>query len=261
MGVRWAAATGALAALGLLAAACAAGGGSGGAEDIVRAVPFRDGERLVYELVGDGGEVVGTGVFTATARDGAWELAQSYAEPATPPGARPITDESLVVADAATLRPLSAGRTIRRRDPAGDESYDAAYEAGAEGGGGPRLRVTQRSGGRERVRELGLRGPYYDSQSALWVWRAAALGEGFEARYASVNPRDASQVVARLVVVDRQTLDVPAGRFETWRMQVRNGRDTRVAWIRTEPPHEVVQWDNGSLFLRLAAIGAPAGAP
>lgn len=242
-------------ALGLLAAACAAGGGSGGAGDVVRAVPFRDGERLVYELVGDGGEVVGTGVFSATARDGTWELAQSYREPETPPGARPITDESLVVVDAATLRPLSAWRTIRRRDPADDESYDAAYAAGAEGG--PRLLVTQRSGGRERVRELELPGHHYDSQSALWVWRAAALGEGFEARYASVNPRDASQVVARLVVVDRRTIDVPAGRFETWRMQVRNGRDTRVAWIRTEPPHEVVQWDNGTLFLRLAAIGAP----
>ena len=100
-----------------------------------------------------------------------------------------------------------------------------------------------------------MRDHHYDSQSSLWIWRTIALGEGFEANYVSVNPRDASQVTARLVLVDRQTIEVPAGSFETWRLQVRNGRDTRIAWIHVEPPHEIVQWDNGTLFLRLVETG------
>ena len=251
MRMRWTAAL--LALLALPALACATGGaGSGGTEDIVRAVPFEDGERLVYELVDADGVVVGRGVFTTTARDGAFELIQTYDEAGTPSGERPIIDVATVVVDAATLRPRTSERTIQRRDPSDDESYEATYGAG---GAEAQLVITQLSGGDERTREVELRDHHYDSQSSLWIWRAIALGEGFEANYVSVNPRDASQVTARLVLVDRQTIEVPAGSFDTWRLQVRNGRDTRIAWIHVEPPHEIVQWDNGTLFLRLVETG------
>ena len=251
MRMRWTAAL--LALLALPALACATGGaGSGGTEDIVRAVPFEDGERLVYELVDADGVVVGRGVFTTTARDDAFELIQTYDEAAAPSGERPIIDVATVVVDAATLRPRTSERTIQRRDPSDDESYRATYGAG---GAEAQLVITQLSGGDERTREVELRDHHYDSQSSLWIWRAIALGEGFEANYVSVNPRDASQVTARLVLVDRQTIEVPAGSFETWRLQVRNGRDTRIAWIHVEPPHEIVQWDNGTLFLRLVETG------
>ena len=251
MRMRWTAAL--LALLALPALACATGGaGSGGTEDIVRAVPFEDGERLVYELVDADGVVVGRGVFTTTARDDAFELIQTYDEAAAPSGERPIIDVATVVVDAATLRPRTSERTIQRRDPSDDEAYEATYGAG---GAEAQLVITQLSGGDERTREVELRDHHYDSQSSLWIWRAIALGEGFEANYVSVNPRDASQVTARLVLVDRQTIEVPAGSFETWRLQVRNGRDTRIAWIHVEPPHEIVQWDNGTLFLRLVETG------
>lgn len=247
--MRWIAA----ALLAVLGTACAAGGAGGGdTEDIVHAVPFAAGERLVYELVDADGVVVGYGAFTTTARDDALELVQTYEELDTPSGARPVLDVATVVVDAATLKPLTSERTIQRREPADDESYAATYEPG---GDEARLVVTQRSGEDERTREVGLREHHYDSQSSLWVWRAVALGEDFEANYVSVNPRDASQVTARLVMVDRQTIEVPAGSFETWRLQVRNGRDTRIVWIHAEPPHEVVQWDNGTLFLRLTGTG------
>ena len=251
--MRWTAAL--LALLLPLGVACAAGGsGSGDTEDIVSSVPFAAGERLVYELVDADGVVVGRGVFTTTARDDALELVQSYEELETPGGARPIVDVASVVVDAATLKPRSSERTIERRDPSEDESYSASYE---RGGDEPRLVVEQRSGDSERSREVRLRDHHYDSQSSLWIWRAIALAEGFEANYVSVNPRDASQVTARLVLVDRQTIEVPAGSFDTWRLQVRNGRDTRIVWIHIEPPHEVVQWDNGTLFLRLVESGGP----
>ncbi len=251
MRMRWTVAL--VASLALLGSACASGGaGSGDTEDIVRSVPFEDGERLVYELVDADGVVVGRGVFTTTARDGILELVQTYDEVETPSGERPIIDVTTVVVDAATLKPRSAVRTIQRRDPSDDESYEASYGAG---GAEAQLVITYRSGGDERTREVELRDHHYDSQSSLWVWRAIAPGEGFEANYVSVNPRDASQVTARLVLVDRQTIEVPAGSFDTWRLQVRNGRDTRIAWIHVEPPHEIVQWDNGTLFLRLVETG------
>ena len=249
--MRWTVAL--LALVALLGAACEAGGtASGDTEDVVRSVPFEDGERLVYELVDADGGIVGRGTFRTTARDDAFELVQTYEELETPSGERPIIDVATVLVDAATLKPRTSTRTIQRRDPSGDESYEASYGAG---GAEPQLVITQRGGVDERTREIELRDHHYDSQSSLWIWRAIALGEGFEANYVSVNPRDASQVTARLVLVDRQTIEVPAGSFETWRLQVRNGRDTRIAWIHVKPPHEIVQWDNGTLFLRLVETG------
>ena len=252
--MRWTAAL--LALLILPGVACATGGaGSGDTEDIVASVPFGDGERLVYELVDADGAVVGRGVFTTTVQDrDAFGLVQTYEEVETPSGERPIVDVVTVVVDAVTLKPRLAERSIQRREPSDDEWYLAKYEAG---GGDPRLVITQHSGGSERTREIELRDHHYDSQSSLWIWRALAFAEDFEASYVSVNPRDASQVTARLVLVDRQTIEVPAGSFETWRLQVRNGRDTRIAWIHVEPPHEIVQWDNGTLFLRLAESTGP----
>ena len=241
-------AAGAVAALGLLAAACA-GGSSGDTQDIVTSVPLRDGERFVYELVDADGEIVGLGTFTTIVRGDTFELVQSYEEIETRPGERAITDVSVVIVDAATLKPLASERTIQRREPEDDESYGGTYVLGGEDG--PRLVATQLLDGEERTRELDLREHYYENESSLWIWRAIALDEDFEASYVSVNLRDASQATARLVMVDRQTLEVPAGTFETWRLQVRNGRDTRIAWIHIEAPHEIVQWDNGTLFLRL----------
>ncbi|MYB41729.1 MAG: DUF3108 domain-containing protein [Chloroflexi bacterium] len=239
----------------VLGTACATGGAGGGdTEDIVRSVPFGDGERLVYELVDADGAIVGRGVFTTTAQDDAFGLVQTYEEIETPPGERPIVDVATVIVDAATLKPRLAERAIQRREPSDDEWYLAKYAAGD---GEAQLVITQLQGGSERTRELSLREHHYDSQSSLWIWRTIDLAEGFEANYVSVNPRDASQVTARLVLVDRQTIEVPAGSFETWRLQVRNGRDTRIAWIHIEPPHEVVQWDNGTLFLRLVERGGP----
>ena len=259
MGVRRSAAlrlaAGAFALLGLVAASCAGGDASSDTEDIVRAVPFRDGERLVYELVDADGEVVGRGAFTATARGDSFELVQSYEEIETPAGERAIIDVSVAIVDAASLKPLSTERTIQRRDPEDDEAYSAMYVLGGEDG--PQLVTTQLRDGEERTREIELLDHYYENESSLWIWRAIALEEGFEANYVSVNVRDASQATARLVMVDRQTIEVPAGRFETWRLQVRNGRDTRVAWIHVEPPHEIVQWDNGTLFLRLTETSGP----
>ena len=67
---------------------------------------------------------------------------------------------------------------------------------------------------------------------------------------------DRNQQTVILRVIDRQTVEVPAGTFEAWRLQVRNGRATRVAWINVDAPHQIVQWDNGSIVFRLKEFHA-----
>ena len=112
------------------------------------------------------------------------------------------------------------------------------------------------SAGEEDEREFRLSEHAYDNESSLWLWRTLDLAEGYEARYVSVNALERSQQTVNLRVIDRRTVEVPAGEFDVWRLQIRNGRATRVAWIEVAPPHRVVQWDNGVTLMRLEAIEA-----
>ena len=104
-------------------------------------------------------------------------------------------------------------------------------------------------------RVLSLSGSAYDNDSSLWLWRTLALADGYTQRYVSVNAVDGTRQTVSLAITARQRVTVPAGGFDTWRLQVRNGRATGVAWINVQPPYQVVQWDNGSLVFQLEPAG------
>jgi len=99
--------------------------------------------------------------------------------------------------------------------------------------------------------ELELREHHYDNETSLWLWRTLDFSEEFEANYVSVNPIDGKQQTVKIQTPSTETIEVPAGSFEVWRLIVRNGRSLRSAWINVESPHEVVQWDNGDIIFRL----------
>ena len=245
-----------------LTVACAGGGTAGGTADIVARVPFASGERLVYALHDNTGAVVARGELWVIERgDGQLVLTQDYEELAAPASLEPTRDLAWVVVEQATLQPLEGFRSIIRRNAAAGTSLET-FSWGYRRGAGEEARETlvtavERDGELEES-ELRLRGHAYDNESSLWLWRTLALSDSYEARYVSVNHAERSQQTVILRVTGRQTVDVPAGAFDSWRLQVRNGRATRVAWIEVKPPHRVVQWDNGSLVFRLESIGDDA---
>ncbi len=252
---RWLPVTLAVLSVLLVVAVGVACGGSGGTSDVVAQVPFAAGDRLVYELHDNAGEIVARGTLT-TRREGAdLVLEQAYRELGEPEGVDPATDMVTVTVDGLTLKPAGGSRLITRREPDGAmsaEEYEWRYLAEREHGA---LVVTRRRAEEREERDLSLREHYYDNESSLWLWRTLELADGYEVRYVSVNHLDRSQQTVTLRVMRRETIEVHAGRFETWRLMARTGRATRVAWISVESPHQVVQWDNGSLVFRLWEAG------
>ena len=233
-----------------LALACAGGGTAGGTADVVTRIPFASGERLVYALHDDTGAVVGHGTLVTFLDGGVFSFGQEY----QPEGEGYTSDFSVTSVDAGTLKPLSLERVLRRASDAPEDRYGAIY---AGDGSSVRL-LRQRDGEAEEERELRLREHAYDNESSLWLWRTLDLSDSYEARYVSVNHAERSQQTVILRVTGRQTVDVPAGEFDSWRLQVRNGRATRVVWIEVDSSHRVVQWDNGSLVFRLESISDDA---
>ncbi len=231
----------ALLTLGVLLAACGPAASGPKTAPIVSSIPFRDGESLTYSIREDSGATSGVGTLTVRREGANLRIEQRYEEASPPAGAEANTDTTVVVANAETLQPASMQRDVAGRDASA--SFRAEYAADGKS-------VTVREGN-EKPRTLPLPDVVYDNESSLWLWRTLALAEGFHARYVSVDAVGQSRQTVDLTVTGRQTVEVPAGRFEAWRLQVRSGRATRVAWINVEAPHEIVQWDNGSQLFRL----------
>jgi hypothetical protein len=226
-----------------LSSACGPLASSPKLKPVVGSVPFADGERLTYSIRADLGASGGTGTLSVH-RDGAnLRLEQRYGEATTPAGATPNTDTTTVVAGAADLRPISMSRELSGRDQS--HRYQDDYAAD-----GKTVTVTQDSG---KPQSIPVPAIVYDNESSLWLWRTLAFADGYTARYVSLDAVGKTRQTVDLTVTGKQNIVVPAGTFEAWRLQVRNGRATRVAWINVATPHEIVQWDNGSQVFQLGS--------
>ena len=242
---------GALLLLALLLAACQPGPGGEEAGVEVARIPFACGESSRYALREIDGTPVAEADFEVRCEGGALLLEQSFRPGAAGDGTAGH-DRSRVVVDAATLLPIES---VRRAAREGEESsWHAAYA-----GDPVEVVFREEAGGERSERELRLREDAYDNESALWLWRTLDLSEGYDARYVSVSAVTQRQITVRLTVARTERIEVPAGAFDVWRLQVRSGRATRVAWVAVDPPHQLVQWDNGSEIFRL--LSYEAGSP
>lgn len=228
--------------VGVLVAGCAST--PRGGEAIVRTVPFAAGERLVYSLHNLAGNEVGRGVVMVRAGDaGGLSLTQEYAETGAAPG--PATDVTSVIVDAKSLLPRTLERTVTGHN-------DPLHLTAAVALDGSGVTVTREG---EKPRTLRLGPNAYANESALWLWRTLPLAQDYTQRYVSVDATEGAVALVSVTVKARERIEVPAGAFDTWRILVRGGRATGVAWVNVEAPHQVVQWDNGAVVFRLVEVG------
>ena len=236
----------------MLAAGCTSPGPSASTTDIFDVAPFAPGEVLEYQVVTFEGELLGYGTFTAAADAGQLLLRQEYVEAETSAGMTPVTDETSVWVNASTFRPEGGEREIVRRDADGNVTTDRYEWVYGVENNAPRLYQTEHLAGRdERERELRLRQHFYDNESSLWLWRAVDLFEELDSYYVSVNAIEVSQQTVNIRVPQIESVTVPAGEFEAYRLLFRNGRNVRTAWIEVDAPHRVLRWDNGDVVLEL----------
>ena len=86
-----------------------------------------------------------------------------------------------------------------------------------------------------------------DNDSALMVLRNLPLGDGFSVPFNNAVASGAAQVQATLTVTGRETVSVPAGTFETYKVQLSfGGGQPQMVWYEVAAPHRMIQYDNGS---------------
>lgn len=207
-------------------------------EDIVAGIPWPDEEQSQYVLLDRDGEELARGSLSVSRVGDEFEFSIDFTNDDG-------TDEATVRVDATTLKPS----TVRReRDLEGEQSlvegtYDPVEEI---------VEVVEIENGDRRQIPARLEPNYYDNESSLFLWRTIIFEEGYEASYNSVlvNQGGATHLVS-LRVDGQQEVTVPAGTFQTWRVQIRTNDVRQTVWYSDTPEHLLVQYDNSQQIFQL----------
>ena len=229
-----------LSLLGLTLAACQSENSVLSGQPILSSIPWQAPEEARYRLL-DGDELTGSGVLRIESAGGEIILSQEFES-------EEFRDEVVAVVDAQTLRARSVQRVID--GPEGARRWEVEYQDST-------AVVVQRSEDDERRDEVSAPLQSYDSWTDVFLWRTIDFREGYEATYRDIlsatltRPHLISQT---LEVTGRETVEVPAGTFQAWRLEIRSSGDKQTAWYADMETRPLVRYDNGNLVFELLSV-------
>lgn len=224
----------------LTLAGCKPGTTSLSGEAIVSDIPWPAGEEARYRLM-DGDDEKGSGILTIDSEGGRVTFRQAFES-------ENFKDETEAVADSATMEPQSVRRVID--GPEGERRWEVEYKDAAAS-------VVQRSEEGERQDNLSVPTRSYDSWTDVFLWRTIDFRDGYEASYSDVLSATLArpQVISQTVRVDgKETVTVPAGTFEAWRLEIRSDDGSQEAWYADTGTRPLIRYDNGSLMFELLSL-------
>jgi hypothetical protein len=209
-------------------------------EEIVSGIPWQAAEEANYRLM-DGDKVLGSGVLRIESAQGQITLTQEFKS-------EDFRDAVVAVVDARTLQASSVRRVIE--GPEGPRSWEVGYQDST-------AQVVQRAEGDERRDEVSVPAHSYDSWTDLFLWRTIDFHDGYEATYSDVLSATLAepQVISQtLEVTGRETVEVPAGTFQAWRLEVRSSGGKQKAWFANDEARTLVRYDNGKEVFELLSV-------
>ncbi len=209
-------------------------------QTVVSNTPWEAPEEARYRLM-DGDEVRGSAILRIEFRDGKVRFTQEFES-------EEFSDEVEAVADSETMRPRSIERVVD--GPEGARRWQVEYQDGS-------ALVVQRTEDDDRRDEITVPTRSYDSWTDVFLWRTIDFREGYEATYADVLSATLAKpqvILQSLKVTGKETVEVPAGAFEAWRLEIRSPDGTQRAWYADTETRPLVRYDNGSLTFELLSL-------
>jgi hypothetical protein len=215
-------------------------------QDVFASIPWTVGEEASYTILDNDDKVLGTGVLRIDEEDGQLRLSQHYQNP-------DFDDRSSVLVDAESLKPIEAERTITGED--GVLRIEVHYSDGVA----EIERVAKEEGKEEerRIDRLDVPEHAYDTGASLFLWRTIPMQVDYRAAYRSM----ATAVVGRsqenkvtLRVLRQETVEVPAGTFEAWRLEIRAPGVRQTAWFAADSARRLLKYDNGQNTFLLESV-------
>jgi len=151
-----------------------------------------------------------------------------------------FTNEAKVTVDATTLLP--AVSTYKIIGPNGNLDCTATYDSS----GSVKSHRIGEDG--ERTDTVSIPKISYDTWGDLFLWRTLDLNKGLDLAYTDVlgcTLAKPDTISVKLKVNDQESITVPAGTFDTWKLEIESGGDSQTAWYSTDPKHTLIRYDNG----------------
>ena len=234
-------------AFGLVAAACSDDSSPViGNTEVVSQIPWVGPEVARYHITQD--DVEGTGILVLEESDGVLVLSQSFDVPE-----EGVTDTIVVEVDPDTIRPLTVSRVID--GPDGVRICDATYTTSS-------VTIDQVGEDEGRTDVLDVPDQSFDTWADLFLWRTLDFRLGLKVSYRDVLSCSLAKpevLTVGLIVKGFETITVPAGTYDTWRLEIDSGGGTQDAWFADDVSRVLVKYDNDLQVWELESFetGAP----
>jgi hypothetical protein len=203
--------------------------------------PWTAGEVALYTISEKGDDAVGTVRFdmisggrTVAPED--WSIRR---ETVTPDG----TELIVVEATNSGLQPR-ASTLIRTHEGSnegeGNEMVFSEYNQGQVD-----MRLTA-ANNNTTPRRASIPSDARDQRTILQLARLLPLSDGYATRFNSYLPVADQRDRVTLSVVGREEVDVPAGIYDTWHIELEGDSRQTEAWIGVEPPFPLVKYREGA---------------
>jgi hypothetical protein len=197
----------------------------------LEAAPWQNGSTASYEWLDDAsGAQLGTSQFTFASENNEWIVSEDdkIGE----------LDQTIVMRiNLETLEPVGETKTIKT--PTTNAEISTVYQNG-------KLEITAVVNGKTSSASIDVPSNAIDNDQFLMTLRALPFAEGYTADYVVVVAQNALKVATTVSVLAMETIEVPAGSYNAWHVELQAGQSTQNAWYQADAPHMLVQYDNGT---------------
>jgi hypothetical protein len=192
--------------------------------------PWQNGSRASYDWLNSSGTQVGTSQFSFELSGNTWTISETD-------HISELEQTIEMRIDAATLAPLGEQKTIHTAS--NDVQITTQYADG-------KLTVDAVVNGQTRSASIEVPANAIDNEQSLMTFRALPFAQGYQASYVIIVASNALKVDTTIDVLSQESVTVPAGTFDAWRVEFTAGQNKQYAWYQVAAPHALIQYDNGT---------------
>ncbi len=218
--------------LAALAAACGTSPApSATSNELKLSPPWIGNEHFEYNLLSDEtGSPIGSGTIEVRPSSNATTIEHRYL-------IGKVTQHIISIVDPQRLNPISGEQQITGSQ--NDFSLVTSYQNNV-------LTIKATTAQGEKDFTISVAPDSIDNDSVLMALRAFPLADGYTTSFNTVVGASALQIKSTLTVAGKETITVPAGTFETYKVTLGFGSGSdQITWYEVAAPHRLIQYDNG----------------
>lgn len=215
---------------------------------VITSVLWSEDETATYSIQTQAGEMLGSATISIIQDSNTWVLTNHEVVNNMP-------DDIKLTVNAKDLKPLSEERTLVI--PTGGSIPEGTWKISATFSEDKLTVEAETPQGHQGPAEFKLPEDAFANDEVLFLLlRALPFAEGYTAHFTDVILWPNVQMPqVTITVICKETVEVPAGSFETWKVEASVAGAKQYFWYAIEKPNLLVKYDNGSTVFLLEQAG------